>query len=82
MIELYNNQELKDLGFKMLIPVHDEIIGECPVENSGRCAELMSQLMLHAGRELVVPLSCDTDAFYSWYGPKLDVNTLVPLESH
>jgi DNA polymerase I-like protein with 3'-5' exonuclease and polymerase domains len=66
----------------MLIPVHDEIIAECPKENSGRCAELMSQLMLHAGKDLVVPLSCDTDAFYSWYGPKLDVNTLEPLEKH
>lgn len=82
MIELYNCQELRDLGFKMLIPVHDEIIAECPKENSGRCAELMSQLMLHAGKDLVVPLSCDTDAFYSWYGPKLDVNTLEPLEKH
>ena len=22
MIELYNNQELRDLGFKMLVPIH------------------------------------------------------------
>ena len=82
MIELYNNQELKDLGFKMLIPVHDEIIAECPVENSARCAELMSQCMLHAGRDLCVPLKCDTDAFYRWYGDKLDPETLEPLGKH
>lgn len=82
MIELYNNQELKDLGFKMLIPVHDEIIAECPVENSARCAELMSQCMLHAGRDLCVPLKCDTDAFYRWYGDKLDPETLKPLGKH
>lgn len=80
MIELYNNQELRDLGFKMLIPVHDEIIAECPKENAKRCAELMSELMLHAGRDLCVPLKCDTEAFYSWYGPKLDIDTLLPLE--
>lgn len=79
MIELYNNQELRDLGFKMLIPVHDEIIAECPVENSARCAELMSQCMLHAGKDLCVPLKCDTDAFYHWYGDKLDPVTLQPL---
>ena len=44
-IELFNNEELKRLGFKMLIPVHDEIIAECPVENVKRCAELMSYCM-------------------------------------
>lgn len=79
MIELYNCQELKDLGFKMLIPVHDEIIAECPKENSARCAELMSEMMLKAGRDLCVPLKCDTDAFYHWYGEKLDPATLEPL---
>lgn len=79
MIELFNNQELRDLGFKMLIPVHDEIIAECPVENSARCAELMSGCMLHAGKDLEVPLKCDVDAFYHWYGEKLDPVTLEPL---
>ena len=82
MIELYNNQELKDLGFKMLIPVHDEIIAECPSVNSGRCAELMSQCMLHAGKDLCVPLKCDVDAFYHWYGETLDPQTLKPLSEH
>jgi len=79
MIELYNCQELKDLGFKMLIPVHDEIIAECPKEHSGRCAQLMSEMMLKAGQDLCVPLKCDTDAFYHWYGEKLDPDTLEPL---
>lgn len=79
MVELYNNEELRNLGFKMLIPVHDEIIAECPKENAARCAELMSQLMLHAGKGMCVPLKCDTDAFYHWYGDKLDPVTLEPL---
>ena len=82
MIELYNNQELRDLGFKMLIPVHDEIIAECPAENTKRCAELMSYCMLHAGKDLCVPLKCDTDVFYKWYGDKLDPETLEPLGKH
>ena len=55
---------------------------ECPVENSARCAELMSQCMLHAGRDLCVPLKCDTDAFYRWYGDKLDPETLEPFGKH
>ena len=73
-IELYNNQELKDLGFRMLIPVHDEIIAECPVENVKRCAELMSYCMKHAGKDLCVPLNCDVALFYNWYGEEQDIN--------
>lgn len=76
-IELANNEELKSLGFKMLIPVHDEIIGECPIENVKRCAELMSYCMKHAGKDLCVPLSCDVDVFKSWYGEHIDIDKLV-----
>ncbi|MBO7212407.1 MAG: hypothetical protein J6V44_15575 [Methanobrevibacter sp.] len=75
-IELYNNKELKSLGFKMLIPVHDEIIAECPVENAKRCAELMSYCMRHAGKDLCVPLSCDVELFYNWYGESIPIESL------
>lgn len=73
-IELFNNEELKKLGFRMLIPVHDEIIAECPIENVKRCSELMSQCMLDAGRNLCVPLSCDVALFKSWYGRELKID--------
>lgn len=50
MILMGTNQELNDLGFKMLFPVHDELIAECPFKNRKRCGELMSQLMIQARR--------------------------------
>ena len=81
MIELANNQELCNLGFKMLIPVHDEIIAECPIENAVRCAELMSKCMRDAGKDLCVPLKCDVDAFYNWYGDTIDLVTMQPVGS-
>jgi DNA polymerase I-like protein with 3'-5' exonuclease and polymerase domains len=73
-ILLFNNKELRDLGFRMLIPVHDEIIAECPVKNVKRCAELMSELMIQAGSDMCVPLKCDVALFYKWYGKKYSVN--------
>ena len=76
-IELFNNQELKDLGFRMLIPVHDEIIAECPIENVKRCSELMSYCMKHAGKDLCVPLNCDVALFYNWYGEEQKLEELV-----
>lgn len=75
MVIIGNNQELKDLGFKMLFPVHDELIAECPFENRKRCAELMSKLMIASGAEKIsVPMKCDVEAFKVWYGDD------IPLE--
>lgn len=73
MIELYNNQELRDLGFKMLIPIHDEILAECPRENAKRCGQLMEQMMIDAARDLIVPISCDAEYTEQWYGHSIEV---------
>lgn len=73
MILIGQNQELKDLGFKMLFPVHDEIIAECPFENRERCGQLMSQLMIQSGSDKIsVPMKCDVEKFFYWYGPDVD----------
>ena len=67
MILLGTNEELKSLGFRMLFPVHDEVIAECPFENRKRCAELMSQLMIKTGADkMSVPMKCDVEAFFYW----------------
>lgn len=68
MRNLYNSQELKDLGFHLLIPVHDELICECPIANVERCKELLSEIMCEAGKpNCNIPMKCDADAFPSWY---------------
>lgn len=68
MIRVANNEELNKLGFRLLIAVHDELIGECPIENKERCKELLSQEMLNAALpEVTVPMKCDADDFPSWY---------------
>ena len=75
MILMGTNQELKDLGFKMLFPVHDELIAECPFENRKRCAELMSGLMIKAGAEKIsVPMKCDVECFHIWYGDDISLD--------
>ena len=68
MINVYNNEELRELGFKLLIAVHDELIGECPVENAERVKELLSQEMINSALpKVTVPMKCDTDSFPAWY---------------
>lgn len=68
MINVYNNEELRSLGFRLLIAVHDELIGECPKENKERCKELLSSIMINSAKpEVVVPMKCDADDFTAWY---------------
>lgn len=74
MIELLTNQRLKELGFKILIPVHDEIIAECPRINAKECSELLAQTMSKAAEKILeMPIECDVDITEQWYGEKLEV---------
>lgn len=46
-IRCSQNDDLKKLGCKMLIQVHDEICFECPEENCERAIEIIKYLMEH-----------------------------------
>ena len=73
MIELYANERLKELGFRMLIPVHDEIIAECPKENAKECSRLLAEVMSHAAEEILnMPIKCDVEITEAWYGEKIE----------
>lgn len=72
MINVWNNKELKELGFRLLIGVHDELIGEAPIENAKRCAELLEECMCTAGQDILhTPITCDVSATKVWYGEEL-----------
>lgn len=66
MINLYNDEELKKYGFKMLICVHDEIIGECKEEYVKECSERLSYIMSNCVPELTVKFKCDPTIEYRW----------------
>lgn len=72
-IEIYNNQRLRELGFKLLVPVHDEFIAECPRENAKECAELFSKCMSDAARDMNIPISTDVSISERWYGDEITI---------
>ena len=72
-IEIRKNERLKELGFKLLVPIHDEYLAECPIENVKECSELFSKCMCDAARDLGIPISCDTEITKQWYGEKVNV---------
>lgn len=73
MILVGNDERLKELGFRLLIPVHDELIAECPEENVKECSERFAQLMSEAAKSaLSIPIRCDVEITKAWYGDSID----------
>ena len=72
-VKIHKCERLKELGFRLLIPVHDEFIGECPEENAKECKELFAQCMCDAAVDLGIPISCDVSVTRRWYGEEIMV---------
>lgn len=69
LIELYNDEELKKLGYRTVLTIHDENIGMCPIENVKACSERFREIMLNAARNIIdVPMSVDVEITKRWYG--------------
>jgi DNA polymerase-1 len=73
MLLVGKDVKLKEWGFRLLLTVHDELIGECPKENAKQVAERFSALMIEAAKDLDVPSKCDVVITERWYGDPLDI---------
>lgn len=74
MLNLYHDSLMKQYGFRLLIGVHDELIGEVPAEFAEQAAQRLSEVMCEAGKPLCqVQMKCDAMVFpgvpgkSSWY---------------
>ena len=75
MIDINNDKRMKELDFHLLIQVHDEVIGECPIENAKEAGERLSYLMRTAPSHLIkLPFKCDVDFTKNWYGEEVEIN--------
>ena len=82
MILVGNDERLKELGFRLLIPVHDELIAECPEENVKECSERFAMLMSKAAESgLTIPIKCDVEITKVWYGETITGEKLKERES-
>jgi len=74
MIDMSNNERLKELGFRLMIPVHDEVIAECPEENAKECSELLADVMCKAAEKILeMPIKCDVVVSKCWYGEQIEL---------
>lgn len=74
MIAIGKDEKLNELGFKLLLQVHDEVIGECPRENAKQCADRLCEVMVNAALDIVdIPMKCDAEITECWYGPEVEL---------
>lgn len=72
MIKVSNDPILNQLGFKLCLQIHDELIGECPVENALKAAERLSEVMVSSCADVIsVPMKCDCEICKAWYDTNL-----------
>ena len=70
---IHDNARLKELGFRLLVPIHDEYLAECPIENAKECAKLFNDCMCEAAKDLNLPMKTDVSITKRWYGEEVDV---------
>lgn len=67
LVKLYNNKKLQDLGVKLIIPIHDEILFECPLENTDKATKIIKDIMENSFSEyLHIPMKCDIILLSKW----------------
>ena len=79
LILISKNKRLKELGYRPLIPIHDEIIGEAPAKNAVEAGKIVSDLMVETAKDLSVPFKCDVVLMEHWYGKEYDEDNAQEL---
>ena len=68
MNKIFRDPILNQYGFKMLIGVHDELIGQCKEEYKDICADRLCEVMKTCVADIVdVPFKCDPSIVRRWY---------------
>lgn len=68
MRNIDRDPRMKEIDFHLLIPVHDELIGECPLYYVEQGKKYLSEIMMNAGKpECEIPMKCDADDWPRWY---------------
>lgn len=72
LVMLHFDKEFNELGGRILLTVHDEIIGEAPKENAKAALKRMEIVMVEASKRYVsVPMKCDGEILERWAGTNI-----------
>ena len=72
MVAIHNDPLMRKYGFRLLIPVHDELLGECKMFYAREAQKRLSELMIQAGLpECSVKMKCDAYCVKHWYADEV-----------
>jgi len=64
MLEMY--QKLKDIGARIVLTVHDEVLVSCPKNMKDVAMRIISHSMIKVGKDLTVPIEVDIKSGKTW----------------
>lgn len=70
MIDIFNDEQLKEWDANLIVTVHDEVLVECKAFYADKVAERLPELMINAAQELGIDqpkMKCDPYAVTRWY---------------
>lgn len=82
ILKLENDPEWIEIGGRLLVPIHDELLCEVPNEYVKKGAEILARDMCAAGDFLPFSLTCDVETTFRWYGLPYDESIFENRPSH
>lgn len=78
MIDIANDEKMKQMDAKLIIPVHDELLMECPAFYADEVAVRLPELMCGAALKAndPIPQACDPDVCDRWYSNEMAAHLL------
>lgn len=74
MYDVCNDSYLRDNGYNLLIQIHDELLGEAPIEVAHELAQYKADLMVSAAKRVITtPMKCDIDITHVWTGESVAI---------
>lgn len=68
MVAIDNDPIMQNCDFHIMVPVHDELLGECPIEYVGIVEKRLTKLMVDSALpECSVGMKCDAYVVKHWY---------------
>lgn len=74
IVKINEDEKLRELGFHMIVPIHDEILGMAPLANAKECKELFTYDMEHCAEDRVpLNITVDPTCSFKWYGDEVEI---------
>ena len=75
LVAINEDEHLRELGFETLVPIHDEVLGQCPLANAKECRDLFTYDMENCAKDKVpLDIKVDPTACFAWYGDEIDLD--------